>query len=184
MAALVDAIQGNSKTTPTPSPTAPLSMEVLDSLTVHSKMSVIHSIVTHVIKFAQAKSGLAPALVETYSRLLVYTEIESLGIKGFINQLLPTVYKSHAWATLYTLLEMFSYRMHHIHPHYRVQLLSHLHSMAGVPQANQTQLHLCVESTALRLITGLGSGEVQPELSRFLSEPKTLVSIFFGNVFI
>ncbi|KAB0793141.1 hypothetical protein PPYR_12761 [Photinus pyralis] len=176
MAALVETIQGGPKST-TP-PTAPLSMAVLDSLTVHSKMSLIHSIVTHVIKLAQAKSGLplAPALVETYSRLLVYTEIESLGIKGFISQLLPTVYKSHAWATLYTLLEMFSYRMHHIHPHYRVQLLSHLHSLAAVPQANQTQLHLCVESTALRLITGLGSGEVQPELSRFLGDSKNLVS--------
>lgn len=33
-----------------------------------------------------------------------------------------------------------------------------------------------VESTALRLITGLGSAEVQPQLSRFLNEPKTLVS--------
>jgi hypothetical protein len=31
--------------------------------------------------------ALAPALVETYSRLLVYTEIESLGIKGFISKL-------------------------------------------------------------------------------------------------
>ncbi|CAH0547626.1 unnamed protein product [Brassicogethes aeneus] len=176
MAALVETIQGSSKCA-TP-PTAPLSMAVLDSLTVHSKMSLIHSIVTYVIKLAQTKSGmpLAPALVETYSRLLVYTEIESLGIKGFISQLLPQVYKSHAWGTLYTLLEMFSYRMHHIHPHYRVQLLSHLHSLAAVPQANQTQLHLCVESTALRLITGLGSGEVQPELSRFLADPKTLVS--------
>lgn len=176
MAALVDTILGTPKSA-TP-PTTPLSMADLDSLTVHSKMSLIHSIVTHVIKLAQTKSGhpLAPALVETYSRLLVYTEIESLGIKGFISQLLPTVYKSHAWATLYTLLEMFSYRIHHIHPHYRVQLLSHLHSLAAVPQANQTQLHLCVESTALRLITGLGSGEVQPELSRFLGEPKTLVS--------
>ncbi|XP_044767025.1 mediator of RNA polymerase II transcription subunit 23 [Coccinella septempunctata] len=173
MAALVETVQGG-----TSPPTAPLSMAVLDSLTVHAKMSLIHSIVTHVIKLAQAKSGmpLAPALVETYSRLLVYTEIESLGIKGFISQLLPTVYKSHAWGTLYTLLEMFSYRIHHIQPHYRVQLLSHLHSLAAVPQANQTQLHLCVESTALRLITGLGSGEVQPELSRFLSEQKTLVS--------
>ncbi|EFA00475.1 mediator of RNA polymerase II transcription subunit 23 [Tribolium castaneum] len=176
MAALVETIQGSPKSTAPP--TAPLSMAVLDSLTVHSKMSLIHSIVTHVIKLAQAKLGmpLSPALVETYSRLLVYTEIESLGIKGFISQLLPTVYKSHAWGTLYTLLEMFSYRMHHIHPHYRVQLLSHLHSLAAVPQANQTQLHLCVESTALRLITGLGSGEVQPELSRFLAEPKTLIS--------
>lgn len=36
--------------------------------------------------------------------------------------------------------------------------------------------YFSVESTALRLITGLGSNEVQPQLSRFLSEPKTLVS--------
>ncbi|KAH0954985.1 hypothetical protein HN011_002731 [Eciton burchellii] len=191
MAALVDTILGTQKSQQQQplqtlqnnaalanGPTTPLSMSILDSLTVHSKMSLIHSIVTHVIKLAQSKSNmaLAPALVETYSRLLVYTEIESLGIKGFISQLLPTVFKSHAWGTLYTLLEMFSYRMHHIQPHYRVQLLSHLHSLAAVPQTNQTQLHLCVESTALRLITGLGSAEVQPQLSRFLSEPKTLVS--------
>ncbi|KAJ4431363.1 Mediator of RNA polymerase II transcription subunit 23 [Periplaneta americana] len=191
MAALVETILGTQKGPQQPplpplannaalanGPITPLSMSILDSLTVHSKMSLIHSIVTHVIKLAQSKSNmaLAPALVETYSRLLVYTEIESLGIKGFISQLLPTVFKSHAWGILYTLLEMFSYRMHHIQPHYRVQLLSHLHSLAAVPQTNQTQLHLCVESTALRLITGLGSAEVQPQLSRFLSEPKTLVS--------
>lgn len=54
-------------------------------------MSLIHSIVTHVAKLAQNKSNIpgsnmmAPALLETYSRLLVYTEIESLGIKGFIS---------------------------------------------------------------------------------------------------
>jgi len=39
-----------------------------------------------------------------------------------------------------------------------------------------TSFFSSVESTALRLITGLGSAEVQPQLSRFLSEPKTLVS--------
>lgn len=100
MAALVDTILGSKGPTgaagsasvnPLPStsgPTTPLSMSILDSLTVHSKMSLIHSIVTHVIKLAQSKSNmaLAPALVETYSRLLVYTEIESLGIKGFISK--------------------------------------------------------------------------------------------------
>ena len=50
--------------------------------------SLIHSIATRVIKLAAAKSSLAlaPALVETYSRLLVYMEIESLGIKGFISE--------------------------------------------------------------------------------------------------
>lgn len=51
-------------------------------------MCHIHSIATRVIKLAHTKSSvaLAPALVETYSRLLVYMEIESLGIKGFISK--------------------------------------------------------------------------------------------------
>ena len=54
----------------------------------YSLCSLIHSIVTKVIQQAQAKSNVAlsPALVETYSRLLVYMEIESLGIKGFISK--------------------------------------------------------------------------------------------------
>jgi mediator of RNA polymerase II transcription subunit 23 len=100
MAALVETILGTQKgpqQAPVPpfsnaalanGPTTPLSMSILDSLTVHSKMSLIHSIVTHVIKLAQSKSNMAlpPALVETYSRLLVYTEIESLGVKGFISE--------------------------------------------------------------------------------------------------
>ncbi|RMC12990.1 hypothetical protein DUI87_10519 [Hirundo rustica rustica] len=186
MGVLVETIYGNgSMRTPLPGTNCmasgsitPLPMNLLDSLTVHAKMSLIHSIATRVIKLAHAKSSvaLAPALVETYSRLLVYMEIESLGIKGFISQLLPTVFKSHAWGILHTLLEMFSYRMHHIQPHYRVQLLSHLHSLAAVPQTNQNQLHLCVESTALRLITALGSSEVQPQFTRFLNDPKTALS--------
>ncbi|KAK2179642.1 hypothetical protein NP493_478g01045 [Ridgeia piscesae] len=183
MGILVESIYGNGQmTTVLPgsitaaAPTQPLPMSMLDSLTVHAKMSLIHSIVTRVMRLAKAKSNtaLAPALVETYSRLLVYLEIESLGIKGFISQLLPSVFGSNAWGILHTLLEMFSYRLHHIQPHYRVQLLSHLHSLASVPQTNQNQLHLCIESTALRLIMGLGSWEVQPQLSRVFSEPKTM----------
>ncbi|XP_058942997.2 mediator of RNA polymerase II transcription subunit 23 [Pocillopora verrucosa] len=187
MAMLVEMCYGNNKSStqlPGPSntlaaaPTVPCPMSLLDSLTVHAKMSFIHSIVNRIIKLgnSQVTLALAPALVETYSRLLVYMEIESLGIKGFISSLLPNVFKSHAWGILHTLLEMFSYRLHHIQPHYRVTLLSHLHSLAVVPHTNQNQLHLCVESTALRLITGLGSSEVQPQLSRFNPEPKQLLS--------
>lgn len=80
-------ISGNASSSNAMGPTTPLNMAVLDSLTIHAKMSLIHSIVTHVLKLAQSKSNLAlaPALAETYSRLLVYTEIESLGIKGFIS---------------------------------------------------------------------------------------------------
>ncbi|KFM78815.1 Mediator of RNA polymerase II transcription subunit 23, partial [Stegodyphus mimosarum] len=124
MGVLVEAVQGNPKQQAAltggavSGPIKPLSMSILDSLTVHTKMSLIHNIVTHVMKLAQTKSMLclAPALVETYSRLLVYNEIESLGIKGFISHLLPTVFRSHAWGILHTLLEMFSYRLHHFQP--------------------------------------------------------------------
>lgn len=183
MGVLVEAVQGSKASTTITSgavtgPIKPLSMSILDSLTVHTKMSLIHNIVTHVMKLAQTKSSvsLSPALVETYCRLLVYNEIESLGIKGFISHLLPTVFRSHAWGILHTLLEMFSYRLHHFQPHYRVSLLNHLHSLAAVPQTNQTQLHLCVESTALKLIAGMSSAEVQPQLSRLHAEPKSLLS--------
>lgn len=60
-------------------------------------LSLIHSIATRVIKLAHAKSSvaLAPALVETYSRLLVYMEIESLGIKGFISKPGPSCVYNH-----------------------------------------------------------------------------------------
>jgi mediator of RNA polymerase II transcription subunit 23 len=57
--------------------------------------SLIHSIAGQVMKLAQAKANicLAPALVETYSRLLIYTEIESLGIKGFMSNFLCDLFK-------------------------------------------------------------------------------------------
>lgn len=113
MAALFETI--NKSPVGATQPTVPLTMVTLDSLTVHAKMSLIHrylvkfisklckfeiiffifyvfSIVSHIIKQAQSKntvpvgSNMAPALVETYSRLLVYTEIESLGIKGFLSE--------------------------------------------------------------------------------------------------
>lgn len=96
MAALFETI--NKTPAGAAQPTVPLSMVTLDSLTVHAKMSLIHSIVSHIMKAAQSKntvpvgSNMAPALVETYSRLLVYTEIESLGIKGFLSKQHPLLY--------------------------------------------------------------------------------------------
>lgn len=177
---LSESIQGNQKST-VPMPgincvalgsTSPLSITFLDALTVHVKMSLVHNIGQHIQKQAQHKSGvaLAPALIETYARLLVYTEIESIGIKTFITNLLPVVYKSHVWSILHALLEMFIHRIHHSPPQYRIQLLSTIHHMVAVPlnaMTQMTQLHLCMESVALRLITGLGNSEVMPSLTRF-----------------
>jgi mediator of RNA polymerase II transcription subunit 23 len=190
MSALIDTILLTNKP-PTQQPQQslpvqfPISMVVLDSLTVHSKMSVIHCIVNNLMKQAENKStipnvtpSISPALIETYSRLLVYTEIESLGIKGFLSRLLPTVCKSNAWSILYTLLEMFSYRLFHIQAHYRAQLLTQLNTLSQNAHINvSSQLHLCFESTSLRLLTGLGSAEFQFQLTRFLTEPKNLASM-------
>lgn len=180
MAMLVESINKYASTLPNSNQvtTAPLPTVTLDCLTVHSKMSLIHSIVSHMIKQSQQKTTMThfntmdPALAETYSRLLVYTEIESLGIKTFLQQLLPAVFKSHSWGILHTLLEMVSYRMHHIQAHYRVQILAQLNSVQMIPQSNLMQMFLCVEQTALRLLNGLGSSEVQPQLLRIFGEQK------------
>lgn len=68
---------------------------------------------------------------------------------------------------------MFIHRLHHIPAHYRLQLLGHLHSISNVPVINHVQLHLCMESTSLKLILGLTSTEVLsiPQFSR-INEPK------------
>eukprot|EP00088_Acartia_fossae_P046262 TRINITY_DN4995_c0_g1_i10.p1 TRINITY_DN4995_c0_g1~~TRINITY_DN4995_c0_g1_i10.p1 ORF type:complete len:863 (-),score=187.80 TRINITY_DN4995_c0_g1_i10:454-2823(-) len=110
---------------------------------------------------ANSKSSncISPGMVETYSRLLVYSELETLGIKGYIDKVLPKVFQCQAWAYLYTLLEIFSYRVHHVQAHYRLTLLSTLHGISShVP--NHAQLSLMLESSALRLITGMGSYEM------------------------
>ena len=165
-------------------PTVPLPMDLLDSLSVHSKMSLIHSIVTHIIKQVSSKStvALSPSIVETYSRLLVYSEIESLGIKGFLNQLLPKVFAQQSWGILHTLLEIFSYRLHHIQAHYRLSLLTHLHQLAAhLVLNNHAQLHLTVESSALRLITGLGNSEVGPPKSAPVASAAKTSHTLYGD---
>jgi hypothetical protein len=107
MAALVEAIHGNTSSSSSSStsltPVAPLSVQTLDSLTVHTKMSLIHNIVTHIMKVASSKSlPLAPALVETYARLLVYMEIESLGIKGFICKISMMYFLNYSMVSIYS----------------------------------------------------------------------------------
>lgn len=182
---LVDSIYGDSATTPLPgencvafAKSTPLSMSLLDSLTVHTKMSLIHHIVHKVLNLAQNNSNIAlsPAVVETYSRLLVYMETETLGIKGLMSQVFPKVLQNKSLGILNTLLEMFSYRLHHIQTQYRIQLLTNLHMVAAAPNTDHNQLQICVESTALRMITALSNADVKPQLSRFTNEPKQIIS--------
>uniref|UniRef100_H2YVM5 Mediator of RNA polymerase II transcription subunit 23 n=1 Tax=Ciona savignyi TaxID=51511 RepID=H2YVM5_CIOSA len=179
---LVEGVFGDaSSTTPMPgtncvafNKTTPHSMELLDTLTFHTKMSMLHMISQKIQKFAQANASvaLAPALVETYSRLLIYSEIETLGIKILVSQVVPKVYDSRAWGILNTLLELVSYRMHYIQPSYRIQLLTHLHKLCNSPHANHGQLHFRLESTALKLIMGFDNFGIKPQLVRMFNEQK------------
>jgi mediator of RNA polymerase II transcription subunit 23 len=172
-------------------PVEPLSLDLLDSLTVHTKMSLIHSIVTYINKqvslvcvghkqhhhlylfrsqvTSRATAALSPGLVETYARLLVYTEIESLWVKGFLHQLMPQVFKNSMWGVLHTLLEIISYRLHHIHANFRLSLLSNLQvTFVGGSHpilSKHAQLNLTIESATLRLITGLGNADISPPKS-------------------
>ena len=71
-------------------------MRVLITEAITSSMSfALFSIVTYIGKQINNKTNvaLAPALVETYCRLLVFSEIESLGVKGVLNTLFPNVFK-------------------------------------------------------------------------------------------
>ncbi|CAK8677896.1 unnamed protein product [Clavelina lepadiformis] len=158
--------------------TAPLKMQLLDSLTAHTKMSMLHSITSKITKLAQTKSicALSPALVETYSRLMVYTEIESLGIKGLVTQVFPKICESRSWGILNTLLEIINYRMHHIQPAFRIQLLNTLHNQTSMQLPMHNQLLFGVESTALRLIMGLDNFDIKPQLVRSFSDQKQIVS--------
>ena len=45
---------------------------------------------------------------------MVYSEIEYLGIKRFLNQLQPKVFVQQSWGNLHTLLKIFSNRLYHI----------------------------------------------------------------------
>ncbi|KAG9510935.1 Mediator of RNA polymerase II transcription subunit 23, partial [Fragariocoptes setiger] len=147
----------------------PLSITLLDSMTVHSKMSLMHTIATQLIKMAQGNQSncpfvLSPALIETYSRLLVYTEIESLGMKNLMSTILggqTAVWRNQAWPIYHVLLEMFTHRLHHVPIHYKVQLLIHLHQLSPIiSQANQVQLSMTMEATELKLLMGFSSNEV------------------------
>lgn len=72
MAALVDAIKVSPKLGPggTAQPSCPISLSLLDSLTVHAKMSLIHSIVTHIMKLASSKTGKCRLHILYIDRLL------------------------------------------------------------------------------------------------------------------
>lgn len=61
-------------TVPNLGPTTPLSTAFLDTLSAHAKVRLMETVEDLIIRLAKSKSNVVvtPALVETYSRLLVY----------------------------------------------------------------------------------------------------------------
>ena len=68
-------------------------------MSVYAKIQLVH----HVLKYLQnyistwtqngGKSlAVSPALVETHVRFLTYAEVESLGVKGVLNQVISTCF--------------------------------------------------------------------------------------------
>lgn len=159
-------------TNPNPNQATPLPVALLDSLTTHSKMTILHNIVARILTLAQNKTGaqgnlrLTPALIETYGRLLIYTDAEPVGLKGYVTQVMggtSAVWLRHqAWHIYHVLLEMYNYRVHHVPTHLKFQMLIQLHNLSPmVYGANQLpiQLSMTMEAAELKLLLGLSNYE-------------------------
>lgn len=172
---------------------SPLPVHLLDLLTTHSKVALIHSIVSKIILLAQNqnKSGmqtgnlLTPALIETYGRLLVYPDCEFIGIKVLLGQLIngqTAVWRTQAWHIYHALLEMFNYRLNHIPLQYKFQMLFHLHGISNaVYNINSMQLAMTTEATELKLLLGLSNHDVLNLSSHRHSNDKQAKVIFNGD---
>lgn len=154
---------------PNPMQAKPLPVALLDCFTTHSKIAVLHTIAQRLAALAQKKLPtqqylLTPALVETYGRLLMYTDSEQFGIKTFVNLLMgnssTALWKMQAWHIYHVLLEMYSYRIHHVVPNYKFSMLIQLHQLSPVVNcAKQMQLFTTIEATELKLLLGLSDYE-------------------------
>lgn len=93
--------------------TEPLSLSMLDALSVHAKMSLMHQIVTYINKQIASKTGpaLAPALVETYCRYFVMISVFSTQKKtrSACHRYLVTLYLEYLG--VYTYASSFSCKM-------------------------------------------------------------------------
>lgn len=118
----------------------PLSIEMMDSWTVHTKMSFVHMLVKNKIVKG---SRLSPALVETYARLLSYSDIESFGIKSFVQQFFNHFAGKGAYETLHIFVDLISNRLHFIQGHYVANLLISLFNLLN-NNLLPIQLQVCI----------------------------------------
>uniref|UniRef100_A0A6G1S8A1 Mediator of RNA polymerase II transcription subunit 23 n=1 Tax=Aceria tosichella TaxID=561515 RepID=A0A6G1S8A1_9ACAR len=174
-----------------PKQASPIPVRLLDALTTHSKVSLLHTLVQRIITIAQNKNQpqaafiVTPALIETYGRLLVYPDSESFGIKAFIGHLMggpQAVWRYQAWDVYHVLLEMYSYRLHHLAAQFKYQMLVSMHSLSPmVYGANQIQLSMTLETAELKLLLGLSNQEalnipINPRHTNDLKAAKQMIN--------
>lgn len=148
---------------------SPIPIHLLDLLTTHSKVALLHALVQKILELSQTQTKpgmqnsnvLTPALIETYGRLLVYPDTEYFGVKILLGSLINgqnAVWKTQAWHIYNVLLEMFNYRLNHIPLRYKFEMLFHLHKISPlVYNTNQMQLSITTEVTELKLLLGLSN---------------------------
>lgn len=188
----VDSLTKMDANNPNSENILPLPVALLDSLTSHSKIALLHAMTGWILNLAQNKVGaqngymLTSALIESYGRLLIYTDIEGYALKPFINTLMggpSAVWRFQTWHIYHVLLEMYSYRMHHVPMPYKFQLLIQLHNLSPmVLNANQMQLLMTMEATELKLLLGLSNYEaLNMPSARHPSDTKTLKHMINGD---
>lgn len=164
----------------------PLSISLLDSLTSHCRIILLHSIAARISNIAIAKPDspcpyiLTPALIETYGRLSTFADNDSYGVKSLVTQLFNgnmAIWKTNAWHVFNVLLEMFSHRLNQVSSIHKYSLLIQLHNLSSLASnAGQMQLGLTMEATVLRLLLGFENYEAlnMPGNTRHPNDPKSL----------
>ncbi|KHJ47756.1 hypothetical protein D918_01913 [Trichuris suis] len=151
----------------------PLKFEFLDCLSVHVRISITRSAFGGFMRFMQNKGSLcpSPALVESYCRLLSYSDTEMLGLKQFVSNLVVAATKQQCLNTIHIICEITSYRLSYIPVLYRVHLLCsiQLATTSAILQQNAV-VYWMLENTLLRSIHWFPYCEVfQPTFGRLLS---------------
>lgn len=139
----------------------PISMEMLDSLTIHTRKELTSYIMKRFFSVMQAKTvpTFPSYLVETYCRLTSISEIDQHEETKTWSQLMVQISKIHGWSYLFSLLEIYSYRLHRINCANQIQLLRQLFNKSIVTQINHIQLYSFMENTALKILYGFNCFE-------------------------
>eukprot|EP00118_Oscarella_pearsei_P007886 m.39613 g.39613 ORF g.39613 m.39613 type:complete len:1383 (+) comp32771_c0_seq5:3-4151(+) len=180
---LVDQWQGSSNNTmPMPSPSnlvtsvasQPCSVDLLKSLTTNIRMNLLATVNQKLIKPALPQQHvISPAFLEAYSRLIVYMETDyGVAVKTLTGQVLPSVYQQQNWNVLHSLVEVMSFRLQrHISVSHKVQLLTMLYQLSS--NANY-QLHLSIETAALKFLMSLITPDFPSQLLKLLSDQRRM----------